>query len=291
MNPFVLDGIIQDLADIDYSNQISLNLYNEPLQNSNLCSSIEQIRKNLRKTYISFNSNGDLIRQDILQSLANAGLDHICITLHPSPSRDMTSNEIIRRVRIILRKICYADADDLDVNLLVETSESVDIQHFGVLIRIQWPNWRVKGSSRGGQIEKLHRGATRTSPCVRPFREFTIYYDGTVAPCCEVFYDGNNKKDMISQLYTGNATDIFSIYSSTRLRGFRRSVFDYSEKFGVCEKCPVADYGDGSDAADRNRIMDSTSGVDAVDGGSHRTAPASGAAHTSASRCLVKDGG
>ena len=258
MSPLMFDSIIQDLADVEYSNQISLNLYNEPLQNPNLRSSIELIRRNLRKSYISFNSNGDLIKEGTLQSLANAGLDHICITLHPSPSRDMTSQEVARRIHLILRKISYADTDNLNVDLLVETKEYFDIQHMGVLVRIQWPSWRKKGSSRGGQIEKLHKGATRTSPCVRPFREFTIYYDGTVAPCCEVFYDGSDKRDIISQLYSGDSTDIFSVYSGIRLRNFRRSVFDYSEKFGVCEKCPVADFSNGSDAADRERIMEST---------------------------------
>ena len=52
----------------------------------------------------------------------------------------------------------------------------------------------------------------RTKPCVKPFREFTIFEDGSVTQCCEAFYDKTYKENSIGKINTKNS--IFDLYSS-----------------------------------------------------------------------------
>lgn len=47
---------------------------------------------------------------------------------------------------------------------------SVEFYTPGLKVWIQWPDWRVSGTDRGGQVQKYGTGKIkRTAPCVKPF--------------------------------------------------------------------------------------------------------------------------
>lgn len=255
----LFERIVKDLAQISYSGTISLNLYNEPLLNPELISHIQHIRQSLRRSYIGFNSNGDSLNASKLSSLADAGLNYICVTLHPKPDTVISEEETLRRTTMLLGKIGHTDMDALDIAETVKTSSHLLVSLKGVDIRIQWPDWNLLGGSRGGDIAVLDLGKPiRTQPCTRPFREFTLYFDGTVTPCCEVFHDGSEGGLTSGRVEAEGDSDIFAIYAGSKMGAFRRSVFDYSEKRGVCKHCPVEDFSNGSDLQSRQAIMDAS---------------------------------
>ena len=95
----------QELALIRYENRISLNLYNEPLLDSNLEDKISLIRQHLPYAHIGFNSNGDLLDSKRVSSLSSAGCDLVRVTLHPLPNKPQTRSNVERLMRSLLRRL------------------------------------------------------------------------------------------------------------------------------------------------------------------------------------------
>jgi len=80
-----------------------------------------------------------------------------------------------------------------------------------------------------------------------------VFYDGEVQPCCESFHDNDKLLIKIANL---NHTSIFDAYASTKLAAFRRSVFNFGEKSGICEFCTSVDYSnEDKDASLREEIL------------------------------------
>ena len=170
----------------------------------------------------------------------------------------MSFSEVDRRLYALFNKIGYPDSAGISLS---EGTPFVEVYHYGVQIKIQWPNWRISGGSRGGTLHHLDEEKTpRMMPCNRPFREFTIYFDGTVTPCCEVFHDGGDTKVVVDRLIGDSETSIFDIYSSRYLSKFRQSVFGYEEKRGVCKYCHFNDTSDGTDVELRQQILKNLEG-------------------------------
>ncbi|APG18854.1 UNVERIFIED_ORG: MoaA/NifB/PqqE/SkfB family radical SAM enzyme [Kosakonia oryzae] len=255
MDTTTLEKICAELASIRYENRISLNLYNEPLLDLDLERKITLIKEALPYSHIAFNSNGDFLDIERLSTLSDSGLNNICVTLHPSSNVTQTPAAIRRRVTKLLDKLeCGDKYPDFSINDVVN-STSILFRHRGVQIKIQWPDWRKYGTNRAGVLTEHAASATiRTSPCVKPFREFTIFYDGTVQPCCESFLDDKTNLAPAGNVATSS---IFDIYASKTLSGFRRGLFDFGLKQGICASCAVADYTPQQDDAERKRILQS----------------------------------
>lgn len=252
MNGEIFASIINSLAAIRYENRISLNLYNEPLLDTSLEEKIKKIRCDLPYSHISFNSNGDNLSRERLLSLGQAGLNYICVTFHPPPDVLETKKSLKKRLEGFLqRNEVRRDA------LLLAEEDRVEFIKDGVRVLCRWPNWRADGTSRAGVL-KHHQSmsAVRVQPCLKPFRELTVFYDGSVQPCCEAFHDREINLCEIGRV--GPSVSIFDVYSSESMAAFRRSVFSFGEKTGICEHCVSADYSDqASDQAERVEILGS----------------------------------
>lgn len=249
----LLEKVCIELSEVRYDNKISLNLYNEPLLDKNLANKICTIRKYLPAAHIGFNTNGDFLRLPLLKTLSNSGLDHVCVTLHPLPNVVQNSTIIQRRLFKLLEKLNYNDFDEeLDIRF-IEANSSISCYIEGVKILIQWPDWRRDGTNRGGTLEKNSaKKSIRTSPCARPFREFTIFYDGNVQPCCESFHDNKLNLENVGNISNQN---IFDLYTSRKLSMMRRSLYDFSEKSGICSNCTVEDFSSYSEDKSRKELI------------------------------------
>lgn len=123
----------------------------------------------------------------------------------------------------------------------------------GVSLKIQWPDWREVGTDRAGTLsEHISSSTRRVKPCVKPFREFTVFYDGEVQPCCECYHDEDRLLIKI-----GNVHDqpIFDLYSSAVLGRFRRDVFCFGKKSGICASCSSPDWSVPQDDIHKRRIL------------------------------------
>jgi len=252
MSDMNLLKIANELSSIRYENRISLNLYNEPMMDKNLHRKVKIIRDRLPHCNIGFNSNGDYLNDKALELLSESGLDFICVTLHPAPNKIQSSRDIVRRVEKLLQKLDCDNLTRIPNEAAVVTKDHISITKHGVKIRIQWPDWRQEGTNRAGTIDKLNSISKRTSPCMKPFREFTIFYDGSVQPCCESFHD---EVDNFCEIGNIKNETIFELYASQKLSNFRSQVFDFSEKTGICAHCTVKDYSNLSDDKLRKTIL------------------------------------
>ncbi|WP_413701362.1 SPASM domain-containing protein [Psychromonas sp. KJ10-10] len=74
----------------------------------------------------------------------------------------------------------------------------------------------------------------RTNPCVRPIREFSISYDGSVYPCCQFFTDDSEShKYRIGKLEATDSSkriNIFDIYASKLMSQWRKDLLPFSLK-------------------------------------------------------------
>ena len=254
MEDALFHAIVSDLQLINYSKSISLNLYNEPLCNEKFITQLAALRERLPLAWLQFNSNGDYVDEAIMEQLAKSGLNALCITIHPPPNKEYNSEELLKRLVILLgqlnRKSSIVDAE----TALDAGNNCFSLSYMGIALKVQWPNWRKVGSSRGGEIKHLEENRpVRTAPCARPFREFTIYFDGTVTPCCEIFHDADNSQPLkVASLMDRS---LFNVYADQMLSEFRKSLFLFGEKKGVCRYCPVADNSREDHAELRNEIF------------------------------------
>jgi len=245
----LLEKISSELSAIRYSNRILLNLYNEPLLDASLEQKIALIKRYLPICHLSFNSNGDKLSRQRLKTLSDSGCDYICVTLHPPAGKEQTISTIRRRLVKLSERLDYYLPDDVDLSKI----NHFEFRSMGVLIRVQWPNWRISGTYRGGALnDHASVSFVRTKPCEEPFREFTIYYDGVVQPCCESFRDDNIEGVPMGDVRTST---VFDIYSSPIMSKFRRSVFCFGSKKGICRSCSAGDYSQESERVLRDEIL------------------------------------
>ncbi|MBN3196854.1 radical SAM/SPASM domain-containing protein [Pectobacterium versatile] len=245
--------VINELASIRYENRISLNLYNEPLLDPTLYEKISEVRTKLPWCTISFNSNGDHLNREVLQNLSDSGLNFINVTLHPQANKSQSFETIQFRINKMLNKIGFNDSSQYANLDYIKTNTFLSIRICGLTLRIQWPNYNKDGTYRGGKVLVSTMAlCERTAPCSKPFREFTIFSDGDVVPCCEVFHDKVNS-DLVMGKIRNNS--IFEIYSSAILARFRKHVFTFGPKKGVCSQCSVADYSTDKESKERAEII------------------------------------
>ena len=234
----ILSSIITALKEVDYAKRISLNLYNEPLYSSFIFEVLSKLNRELPSSVLHFNSNGDYIKsEDTLLKLEQSGLKEILITLHSPPKSKWNKNSRQKALKRFAKKIKF--------NLLKKHLNNLEFEtKFGkqLFCRVVCTNLSIisNGRTRGGQIDSLKPQLKRNLPCVKPFREFTIYYDGSVTPCCEIYHDEKYKKYTMGQILPNNSNSVFEVYTGKLLTKFRESVFGYSMKTGPCSTCVAA---------------------------------------------------
>ncbi len=232
--PDVYDGVLQQLASIDYDERVCLNLYNEPMsQLAQLMDKIRRTRAALPKSHIYFSTNGDYLNRETLEGLHEAGLTSLIITVHMPHSKPYDDNYILSRfieLGIRCRSRIKIKAVDLKSHVYGDMLfKRMPIEVFAV-------NYYEKGYNRADSVQGVNSRFVRKAPCIRPFADFTIAYDGNVFPCCQFFPDSEtSKRSAVGSL--AHVTDIFAIYASKSLADWRRSLFTRGKKASPCDTC------------------------------------------------------
>lgn len=243
--------VVRDLADIGYDKKICLNLYNEPLHDFNLFLSHSKIiTASVPNSRLVLNSNGDYLDGVKLHELARHGVAIINITIHPPEGKAWAKTRELKSLQKFLRRVEAPDAMTFET-----TGASIRCSYWldNMMISIQTVDWAELGNTRTDTI-KIHKADfSREQPCVKPFREFTIYYDGTITQCCDAFY---------SRSFTANALDrvtadrsIFDLYSSPKLREIRTELFQWGRKGSPCSSCRAPDLSTEDDKLLRESVL------------------------------------
>ena len=127
-------------------------------------SKISRICRHLPYAHLSFNSNGDLLNRARLSALAESGLDSICITLHPSPGRPFTIEEVRTQYESLFKRLDFSASHPF---LSSADPQCVQFSLIGFVLKVQWPNWSEIGSNRAQTVSshKSLRSSPRRLPC------------------------------------------------------------------------------------------------------------------------------
>lgn len=234
----LFNKIINELESIHYASTIVFNLYNEPLADDHIYQKIAKTREYLPESFLMFNSNGDYVTADKLTKLSQVGLNALFVTLHPSSNQNYIINDRLKHFEKFFKQIGLSQ---YHVNKPLENGHmESNVDWHGMRMRVMTNNWVKYGNSRAGAVNFLNASATRTLPCARPLREFTISYEGKVFPCCQFFPDSTeSQKYLIDNIAFNN---IFDLYASQALTQWRKNLFTFGEKSVPCDSCRDEDF-------------------------------------------------
>lgn len=232
----ILESVIASLRSIEFQGRVSLNMYNEPLADDAIFGIVRRLRAALPGTRLSFNSNGDYLSREALDELAACGLQDLYVTLHPQKDKPYDdADRVAHLIRFFVRLGLPTAVRTFIPGQRVETH----LTSKGLNLEVFCTNWGQQGigNSRGGLMEQLAVKHIRDYPCERPFREMAVHFNGDVYPCCEFF------PQLHHDTYppAGNITrdDLLSIYCNETFSSYRRGLFRFSPKNGLCGQCFV----------------------------------------------------
>lgn len=224
MDPEMFSRIINQLAKENFAGKLALQGYGEPMLDPQFIERVREARAKLPRAYITFNSNGDFLTEEIFLSLAHAGISHIYITQH---SKDKKPPIIELR-----------DREDVDSELRERIKKTVSF--YPQLVVLQ---------NRGGAVnlDKFAKERVATAKncerCISSAYTMTINVDGTVSACDNDFL----REDVMGRI-DPEQNNLLDIWRNQRYVGVRRRMIlralnllssgDYS----VCNKCNIADH-------------------------------------------------
>ncbi len=233
MSEKVFFNILNELAAIDFSGQIKMQRYNEPLSNEIIFERVAQTRKALPKANISFHSNGDYVTYEKLERLEKAGLDEIFVSLYPDyeKHKDTIKQEGYRICNEFLKKVkVEAQAQEVPGHELGRYFFKVG----ALAVTVFAFNLQDCGNDRGGTLKDLSINVRR-SPCMSPFSRLYVDWTGEVFPCCNLRTDYPGHKEYM--LGNVNNTPLMDIFYSKTSNFMRRHLAGVSDKTGVCRTC------------------------------------------------------
>jgi MoaA/NifB/PqqE/SkfB family radical SAM enzyme len=242
------DVLIKNLEELNYSNIITLNLFNEPLASfDNFISRLEMLKNACPNSYIRMNSNGDYLTKDKLIQLKNAGMSEILVTMHTQKNEVYDDKKQQVRLDDFINKLELNDLKEL-TNFEENKNISYEIKWEGVRILAVSNNWGSYGNDRGGELEKLSV-ESRDTPCLVPFREIVVDYNGLAVICWNVFRNISNKIGQIGE------NGLIDIYFDKAAVDLRREMLVDGPKKGIHRTCNVPSYTNFSTSENRKRLL------------------------------------
>jgi hypothetical protein len=250
----IYEQILRDLAEISYSEGLCLNLYNEPTSDKALLlERVTRARQMLPKARIYFSSNGDYLDRDYVRELVAAGLSELYISVHVPAGKRYDDAYAATRFNDLSRRL--EKAIKIDILRAGEAIHGhVNVEKLPITVFAT--NYYKLGSNRAESVE-LAPGTSfeRSAPCSRPFNDFTVSYDGTLFPCCQMFVDFSEHATRYS---VGKLTDfptIFAAYASEAMTGWRRELLRFGPKLSPCATCTEAEHkGTAGEIAERDQL-------------------------------------
>jgi MoaA/NifB/PqqE/SkfB family radical SAM enzyme len=231
-NTEMLNRVFQELGSIDYTGQIKVARYSEPLaQIDFLCEQIAIARELVPHAQIAIVTNTDYLTPAMLGRLRQVGLDVVYMSIYLKAGEHWTP-EIARD---------YSDklAKKLGTQITAREQTPVSLrcnyEYEGLDLRSACMNFKTCGTDRGSSLDQ-YITQQRMSPCREPFETFVIDYTGAVMPCCNLRSDlPNHQAFPVGDLAIPDSS-IFAIYAG-QLSAWRRSMVGFDPKPFPCATC------------------------------------------------------
>ena len=228
-------SIIDQLAKINYSEEITYSRYNEPLSYKEIIlKRISQAREKLPKAKLRTNTNGDYVTLEYIYELRDSGLDELFIQQY------LANNELYDHEKIKKRMLQKIKALGVEYSIISDVENqrieySLDIE--GITVNLRARNFAIEGTSRTEKVAEFNDSYIRTKPCMQVFNNMYIDYNGYVMACCNVRSDVPLHKNGIMAHI--NDAPIWDIYRNEKYKPWRDRLGDESPKSGVCSGCKI----------------------------------------------------
>ena len=227
---FLYESIVEQLADMRYEGNISLNLFNEPLLDPDIIEKIKFLKLNVPRSFVHLNSNGDFLNKDLLIQLEEAGVEEMIVTAHLLNGEKYDDSDRKEAIKKIFDRIGIK----MSITHYIPGRNITCMTNFGNMnLYIVANNWREYGCDRGGTLDQLKR-ESQTKPCMVPFREMVIAHDGKVRGCFNIFTSENNYGDV-------SKASLVDIYFSNRMVELRRELLVFGNKKRPHDSCSTPD--------------------------------------------------
>jgi MoaA/NifB/PqqE/SkfB family radical SAM enzyme len=232
--------ILENLQDIDYKETISYSRYNEPLADPIIFERLELARTMVPNAVLHFNTNGDYFNKDILHQLYDSGLRSLNIQVYlpgKSPYSDKLAAKLLME-RLTKYNLTFEFGFSRPLDWLEYHVPFKDMK-----IRIYARNFSKNGSDRGAAIQELSQDKIRHSPCLVPFTDIYIDYNGKVVPCCNIRSDIEAHTDFVLGDLNDKNQSLFTIFQSPTAAAFRKNLIGFHAKDFPCDRCNFAQLG------------------------------------------------
>jgi hypothetical protein len=240
-----------NVRELGFGHQISLNLYNEPMMDPTIFDKISELREASGGVVLKISSNGDFINRKSLERLSEAGLDLAYVTLHAPARSEYRDDRQAGYFRKFFKRCEVAPPSNLEMVPGDRISATFEVGR--TKVQVFSKNWGKFGNDRAGTVISLSKIKPRSAPCMRVFREFTISHLGQVFPCCQFFPDAESSQK--HSLGSIQDMDLWDIYFSEKAQAWRRSLFDFSYKARPCDTCNDPDNAVQESSNVRQRVL------------------------------------
>jgi radical SAM protein with 4Fe4S-binding SPASM domain len=201
-----------ELAEVDYDGMILYSGFGEPFLYKSIEHLIVLSKQYCPKVRVECVTNGDTVTPDKLQSMFDAGLDTLLISLYDGPEQrevfqGMMAEADVSESQVVLRDRWLPPEENYGITL-VNRSGMVTIPDVGV----------------GAITEPLKRR------CFYPFYSVVVDYDGSVLLCTHDW----GKKFIVGNL---NDQTIHELWDNERIRKVRESLANADRGFAPCNGC------------------------------------------------------
>ena len=227
--------IAERLKESGWNCRIEFAMHGEPMQNDNWDKIISIIRNKNLKLQIMMLTNGVEVVNKGLENIGTrffkAGGNILGIELYNADYSEAILSDIdvygldecftIRHYPADLKGNPHQRTHDKFITLISNIAETEHGTH-------------SKLSNHAGMCGELDYSADK-KPCVKPFREMGICYDGSVNICCN---------DFAAQCVIGNVKDksLNEIWNSDILHAYRRMLLSEGHKLRPCHGCDYTGY-------------------------------------------------
>ncbi len=231
-NPELLHQVFQELSSINYTGQIKVARYSEPLAHiDHLCAQIVIARSLVPHAQIAIVTNTDYLTSAILVRLRQAGLDVVYMSIYLKAGERWTPKLADDYSKKLAKKL----GTHITNSQKAPISLRCNYKWEGLDLRSACINFETYGTDRGSSLEQYIM-EPRMSPCREPFETFVIDYTGVVMPCCNLRSDlPPHQRFSVGDLAISE-TSIFDIYAG-KLAAWRRSMVGFNEKPFPCKTC------------------------------------------------------
>ena len=228
--------LLNELREVNYSNNICLHRYNEPLYNKELLiKRIKQVREYLPQAYIYIVTNGDYLTLDYLEILRGAGVNEIRVSYYYNGNDKNIPFDIENIIKPGMQKLL----NKLNLNFILlwqdENSYSLKIEYEDINISCVAANFKNIGADRGGILKNNVNIINRIDKCFLPNFQIVVDYDANYTLCCNIRSDDENNKNYI--LGNIETHSVFDIFMGEKTINFRKELLLECPKKGACAHC------------------------------------------------------